>query len=230
MTENQQFLSTQNYLDLTPSQQQLLADMQREYAEGMRLLNTIDRSVTVYGGSKILPSHPDYEQIREIGAFFAKLGWWVVTGGGPGAMTAALEGARSAGGKTAAFRIDLVRDEPQVFQADLDYLCTYFPARKYLLRQADVFVVVPGGWGTLDELVELINLMKTKKYPVKPIFLYKRSFWQEFLQWIERTLYQEYALVTEESLSFYNLIDSVSELEAELVSKFKPLVRPELVN
>ena len=90
--------------------------------------------------------------------------------------------------------------------------------------------MVPGGWGTLDELVELINLMKTKKYPIKPIFLYKRSFWQEFLQWIERTLYQEYALVTEESLSFYNLIDSVNELETELVSKFKPLVRPELVN
>ena len=56
MTENQQFLSTQNYLDLTPSQQQLLADMQREYAEGMRLLNTIDRSVTVYGGSKFYPA------------------------------------------------------------------------------------------------------------------------------------------------------------------------------
>jgi len=221
MTKNTHFISTtQDYLDLTSSELQLLANMQREYAEGMRLLKAIEHSVTVYGGSKILPKSPDYKQIQEIGAFFAKLGWWVVTGGGPGAMTAALEGARSVGGKTAAFRIDLVRDEPQIFQADLDYLCTYFPARKYLLRQADVFVVVPGGWGTLDELVELVNLIKTKKHPVKPIFLYKRSFWQEFIQWVERVLYQEYGLVTEESLSFYYPIDSVAELETQLATSF----------
>ncbi len=220
MTNNQHLLFTQNYPDLTTSEQQLLADMQREYTEGMRLLKTIEHSVTVYGGSKISPGSPDYEQIREIGAFFAKLDWWVVTGGGPGAMTAALEGARAVGGKTAAFRIDLVRDEPQVFQADLDYLCTYFPARKYLLRQADAFVVVPGGWGTLDELVELINLIKTKKYPPKPIFLYKRSFWQGFVDWVERVLYKEYGLVTEESLSFYYPIDSVAELETKLATSF----------
>ncbi len=207
-----------NFQTLSEEQHHLLKVIEEEYKKGMLILNSIDKSVSIYGGGKIPVGSYDYEMVKKIGAFFAKNGWYVITGGGPGAMTAALEGAKEVGGKTAAFRINL-GDEPQIIPPDFDLLCTQFSTRKYLLRQSDVFVVIPGGWGTLDEMIELLNLIKTDKYPQKHVFLYNKKFWKGFVDWIEETVYKEYGLVTEKSLSNYQLVDSVEEI-AEALKDF----------
>lgn len=190
--------------------------IEEEYRQGMLLLNSIDKSVTVYGGSKIPKDSSDYRDIKQIGQFFGRNGWYVITGGGPGAMAAALEGSKEVGGKTAAFRITLENLEPQIVVPDVDYQCTQFSTRKYLLRQSDVFIVVPGGFGTLDELAELLNLIKTDKYPVKHVFLFQKQFWSGLLEWLQKTVFEERGLVTPESMKSFTVVDSVEELAEHL--------------
>jgi hypothetical protein len=206
-----------HFQTLSEGQHHLLNVIEEEYREGMLLLNSIDKSVTVYGGSRIPVGSSDYEEIKQIGQFFGSNDWYVITGGGPGAMAAALSGSKEVGGKTAAFRITLENLEPQVVVPDIDYECTQFSTRKYLLRQADVFVVVPGGFGTLDELAELLNLIKTDKYPVKHVFLFKKQFWSGLVDWLQKTVFEERGLVTPESMKSFTVVDTVEELADHLV-------------
>ena len=201
-----------NFQTLSQDQHHLLSVIQEEYYQGMLLLNSIDKSVTVYGGARIPIESEDYQETKKIGYFFGQNGWHVITGGGPGAMAAALEGSKEAGGKTAAFRITLDNLEPQIVIPDIDFLCTQFSTRKYLLRQSDGFVVVPGGWGTLDELMELLNLIKTDKYPTKHVFLLNKSFWIGLVNWLEKVVCQEKGLVTTQSMSSFVLVDNAEEI------------------
>ncbi len=197
---------------LSEDQHHLLNILEDEYRKGMLLLNSIDKSITIYGGSRIPTDSQDYKEIKEIGKYFGEIGWYVVTGGGPGAMAAGLAGSKEVGGKTAAFRITLDKLEPQIVVPDIDFVCTQFSTRKFLLRQSDVFVVVPGGFGTLDEAAELLNLIKTDKYPVKHVFLFKKDFWKGFVDWLQETVFEKNGLVTPESMHSFTLVDSVQEL------------------
>lgn len=208
-----------NFQTLSEYQFSLLKTIEREYAEGMLLLNAIDKSVTIYGGARLLPDDDDYKKIYEIGRYFGQNGWYVITGGGPGAMTAALQGAREVGGKTAAFRIDLEREEPQKIVPDIDYLCTQFSVRKFLLRQSDVLIVAPGGFGTFDELFELVNLIKTNKYPLKHVFLLNRKFWDGVLTWLQEMVCQTRQLIPAPDLEILIPVDSVEEIVAHLSDK-----------
>lgn len=201
---------------LSEDQLNFLITTEREYREGMLLLNSISKSVTIYGGARILPESEDYKNIQEIGRLFGRNGWCVVTGGGQGAMAAALQGSQEVGGQTASIRINLEGDEAQLVNADKDYLCTQFTTRKYLLRQSDVFVVVPGGYGTLDELAELLNLIKTGRYPKKHVFLFNKKFWSGFVSWIEETVFRDNGLIPANNLKIYTLVDSPKEILAKL--------------
>ena len=206
-TESNQALQT-----LDESQYNLLKTLNDEYTQGFLALNSLGaHSVTFYGGAKVQPDDDAYKGVLEIAAEFAKRGWGVVSGGGPGIMEAALKGAQSVEGKAIAFKIDL-SGEPITLSPDLVLMFTQFSARKYLLRQSDAFVFAPGGLGTLDELMEMLTLVKTDKFPKKPIFLYDSVFWKGYVDWFREVLLNDRKVVAADFLNLFCLVDSTQEI------------------
>ena len=190
---------------------QIFSEMQN----GMLALNALPNlTVTFYGGAGVLKTQETYTQVFETAKFFATNGWGVISGGGPGVMAASIEGAKSGGGKSVAFRISLDNEIP-LFTADIDLLFNHFTARKYALRQSDVLIYFPGGLGTLDELMENLTLMKTKKYPSKPIFLFDKSFWTGYIDWFDTILVQR-GLVKKDFLELFTIVDTVEEIKQKL--------------
>lgn len=211
MTSNQNKYSSQT---LNESQHQLLLNIHKEYTEGFLALNTLGAyTVTFYGGARVKPESQTYKDIFELAKELAKRGWGVVSGGGPGIMSACLRGARVGGGKGAAFRIS-IGDEPSDFEPDISVMFDHFSVRKYMLRQSDIFIYAPGGLGTLDELMENLTLMKTGKYPLKRIFLYDSKFWKQYVTWFKKLVQQ--GLVAEEVLGYFQLADSPQEVIASI--------------
>ena len=201
---------------LDESQYNLLQTINREYEQGFLALNSLGRyTVTFYGGSLVTPEQKAYNGVVEISTMFAQQGWGVVSGGGPGIMEAALKGAKTGGGQAIAFKID-IPGEPITIQSDVVLTFTQFSVRKYLLRQSDVFIFSPGGLGTLDELMELLTLMKTHKFPIKPVFLYDSTFWHGYVEWFKDILVKERGVVGADFINLFKVVDSVQEIEQAL--------------
>jgi uncharacterized protein (TIGR00730 family) len=191
----------------------LLKDIESEFKKGMLALNYLPpNSVTFYGGAKILPNTETYKKTKEIAKEFAKRGWGIISGGGPGIMSASLEGAKEGGGKSVAFRIDLENEKPLMSEPDISVLFEHFSARKYVLRQSDVFIYAPGGLGTLDELMENLTLIKTNKYPHKPIFLFDSKFWKGYVDWLQDILLTERGTIETDFKSMFKIVDEPSEI------------------
>jgi uncharacterized protein (TIGR00730 family) len=201
---------------LNEEQLSYIEEINYEYSQGFVALNGLPReTVTFYGGGKVLPEDTAYIQTKELASEFARRGWGVVSGGGPGIMAASLEGAQQAGGKAIAFRISISGEPPSV-EADVDVLFKHFSPRKYLLRQSDVFVYCPGGFGTLDELMENLTLIVTGKHPAKPIYLLDRKFWGDYIEWFEKMLFEERKTVSQGYDKLFKIVDTKEELIADL--------------
>jgi uncharacterized protein (TIGR00730 family) len=189
----------------------ILNEIQEEYREGMLALNSLgDNTVTFYGGARVEENSQTYKDIYKLATEFAKRGWGVVTGGGPGVMKAALSGAKDNKGKAIAFMISISQETPFSLP-DIGIVFDHFSVRKYMLRQSDVFIYAPGGIGTLDELMENLTLMATKKSPIKPIFLFDKMFWNGYMDWFEDILIKR-KLVNEDFMKLFHLVDSEEEV------------------
>lgn len=199
---------------LSEDQFYILNKISEEYQMGMLALNSLgNKTITFYGGSMIQEDDLTYKHVLKIARFFATKSWSIVSGGGPGIMKAALLGAQNGGGKAIAFSIDIPGEPPALDEPDVSVTFSQFSVRKYMLRQSDAFVFCPGGLGTLDELMELLTLMKTKKYPVKPIFLFERDFWKGYIEWLSDILLNSRKTVSEDFLELFHIVDSVEEIE-----------------
>ncbi len=197
---------------LSEDQFRLIQTIQTEFEVGMSALNSLDaHSVTVYGGSRVQNGEIAYKTVQNISEKLAIKGWSVVSGGGPGIMTAALGGAEKGGGKSVAFCID-IPGEPPFTNPDITITFTQFSVRKYLLRQSDVFIFAPGGLGTLDELMEVLTLIKTHKHPVKPIFLLDSSFWKGYIEWFNNILILERNVVAKDANNLFYIVDTAEEI------------------
>lgn len=197
---------------LSEDQFQLLRVIHQEYQTGMLALNSLGpNTATIYGGSLVKEEDLAYIGIVKASELLAKRGYNIVSGGGPGIMTAAINGARKGGGKAIAFCID-IPGEPPAPNTHVQMTLTQFSVRKYLLRQSDIFVFAPGGLGTLDELMEILTLIKTGKFPKKPIFLYDRSFWEGYIDWFRQILLNERKVVMADFLTLFNIVNSPEEI------------------
>jgi uncharacterized protein (TIGR00730 family) len=170
--------------DLEPQ----LAFIREEFASGFELVARIDRpAASVFGSAKIGEGHPWYELARAIGRSFAREGWAVVTGGGPGLMEAANRGAKEAGGLSVGFGIQLPHEQYLNGWLDLSYDFRHFYARKVcFVKASEGFVTCPGGWGTTDELFEALVLIQTAKIEHFPVVLAGNGHWASFRRWSER--------------------------------------------
>jgi uncharacterized protein (TIGR00730 family) len=202
--------------NLTEDQYNELSEFNNQYEQAMLLSQQIQHpSVTFYGGAKLGKETKTYQEIQILAKEFGHRGWSVITGGGPGVMNAALVGVKESGGQAVGFRLRLRGEEP-VSQGDIDYQFEHFPPRKYALRQANVYIYCPGSIGTLDELMENLDLIKTNKMPAKKIYLFNSSYWSGLIQWMEKTIIEEWQLGDASLKNMYQIVDSKEEIIQDL--------------
>jgi uncharacterized protein (TIGR00730 family) len=166
--------------------------IQAEFVEGFGLLAELGQAVSVFGSARITPGSPEYVCAEQIGAGLAKAGYAVITGGGPGVMEAANKGAASAGGVSVGLGIELPMEQGLNEYVEIGLEFRYFFVRKTVfVKYSQAFVVLPGGFGTLDELFEAVTLVQTGKITKFPIVLVGSAYWQGLRNWIYDTLLAE---------------------------------------
>jgi uncharacterized protein (TIGR00730 family) len=183
-----------------------------EFRKGFEAVDEIKRpAATVFGSARIGPDDPDYEPARECGRLLAQAGFAVITGGGPGVMEAANQGAKEAGGFSVGFNIDLPHEQEPNGYLDLSLTFHHFYARKVMLvKGAEGFILFPGGFGTLDELFESLTLIQTEKVYEFPVVLIGTDYWRGLIEWIgSRPLAG--GKISPDDLSLLSLTDDVAE-------------------
>jgi len=200
-----------------------------EFVEGFEKLAKIGPCVSIFGSARTKANHPYYKTAEEIAARLVRHGYGVITGGGPGIMEAGNKGAHREKGKSVGLNIILPFEQYNNPYIDPDKLMTfdYFFVRKVMfVKFAQGFVVMPGGFGTLDELFESLTLIQTKKIGRFPIVLVGRQFWAGLFDWIRKTLLEQENNIHEEDLDLVNLVDTAEEavqIIDEFYSKYNKL-------
>jgi uncharacterized protein (TIGR00730 family) len=161
-----------------------------EFVEGFEMLSRIPKAVTVFGSARSRPGEADYVRAEELGRALALAGHTVITGGGPGDMEAVSKGAFEAGGQTIGVCIDLPHEEKPNAYLTSQISFRYFFVRKVMfLKYSKAVVILPGGFGTLDELFEALTLVQTRKVPPFPVILAgDHGFWDGLLGWLDASL------------------------------------------
>jgi hypothetical protein len=195
-----------------------VAMIAREFREGFEAVDKIDRpAVTIFGSARIAESDPVYEAARSLARRFAKEGWAVVTGGGPGVMEAANRGAKDGGGLSVGFNIELPDEQRSNGYIDLALTFRHFYARKTMfVKAAEGFVVFPGGFGTADELFEALTLIQTGKVQHFPVVLIGSDYWAELLQWITGELLAD-RMISPEDLDLLFVTDDLDHAFARIL-------------
>ena len=195
-----------------------LLRVMRDFLRGFRTLHFVGPCVTVFGSARIPRDDPNYDLARKMGAAIARLGFTVMTGGGPGIMEAANRGAKEAGGRSVGCTIELPSEQPANAYLDRCVRLHYFFVRKALLvKYSYAFVVMPGGAGTLDELFDALTLIQTAKIKNFPIVIMGTDYWKELLGFIDKMALR--AMIAEADLRLIYATDSVEEAIEHIRSK-----------
>ena len=191
MPERQERLEDREVLSSVAGEQERHVQMiAAEFRRGFDAVDKIDRpAVSIFGSARTPEGQPFYKLAREVGGEFARAGWAVVTGGGPGIMEAANRGAQEAGGLSVGFNIRLPHEQAANPYTDLSLTFDHFYARKTMfVKAAEGFVIFPGGFGTIDELFESLTLIQVGKIFHFPVVLMDCDYWEEMVAWIRREL------------------------------------------
>lgn len=183
-----------------------------EFVEGFEKLARIRPSVSVFGSARTDPEHPYYKQAEAIGLALSNAGFSVVSGGGPGIMEAANKGASQGSSPSIGLNIQLPNEQSNNPYQDIGLNFRHFFSRKVMfVKYASAYVVCPGGFGTLDEMAEILTLIQTGKTRNIPIILVNAPFWKGLLDWFENTLVPENT-ISAEDLNLFKLIDDPDEI------------------
>ena len=193
-----------------------------EFVSGFEQMGMIKPCVSIFGSARTKPTDRYYKETVEIAEKIVNQGFGVITGGGPGLMEAANKGAQQGDGTSVGLVIELPFEQDINPYIDKDKLINfdYFFVRKVMfIKYAQAFVVMPGGFGTLDELFEALTLIQTEKIKKFPIVLFGSDFWSGLIDWIKNTLLEEYHNISPEDLDLIKVVDDVNEA-VKHVSKF----------
>ncbi|MFI4897396.1 MAG: TIGR00730 family Rossman fold protein [Phycisphaerales bacterium JB059] len=202
-----------------------------EFIRGFRQLHFLGRCVTVFGSARFDEDHEYYRLAQEVGDRLARAGYGVMTGGGPGIMEAANRGAKTAGGLSVGCNIELPMEQKPNAYLDKFVEFRYFFVRKVMLvKYSDAFVVMPGGFGTLDEVFETAVLMQTGKIEHFPIIIMGREFWAPMKAFIDKSLLGM-GTISPEDMDLIHMTDDPDEavriiLEHERVRAERQVVKP----
>jgi uncharacterized protein (TIGR00730 family) len=189
-----------------------------EFVEGFEKLGRIGPCVSIFGSARTQPENPFYVLAEDIAYRLTLEGFGVISGGGPGIMEAANKGARRGSGKSVGLNIELPFEQTHNPYIDRDKLITfdYFFVRKLMfIKYSQGFVVMPGGFGTLDELFEALTLIQTNKIGRFPIVLVGVNYWSKLLEWIKETMLLE-KNISAEDLDLFKLVDTAEEAVREI--------------
>jgi uncharacterized protein (TIGR00730 family) len=189
-----------------------------EFVDAYEKLAKIGPCVSIFGSARLKEGHPHYEMAVEIAEKITKIGFGVITGGGPGIMEAGNKGAKKGGGKSIGLNIELPFEQhfnPYIdksYSMDFDY---FFVRKVMFVKYSQGFIVMPGGFGTLDELSEAITLIQTKKIGRFPIVLVGTNYWTGLIDWFRNSLLEN-EMIHEEDLNLFRIVDTADEAVAHI--------------
>jgi len=208
-----QAFKDKDWNEIKSSDSWVIFKVMSEFVEGFEKLSKIGPCVSIFGSARTTADHPYYKMAEEIAAELVRHGYGVITGGGPGIMEAGNRGAKSQNGKSVGLNIDLPHEQFSNIYIDTDKLISfdYFFVRKVMfMKYAQGFIVMPGGFGTMDEMFEAITLIQTKKIGRFPIVLVGRKYWGGLFQWIRDVVLKEQN-VNKEDLDLVNIVETPIE-------------------
>ena len=213
-TTDQRLLDRRGPTDWVHTDPWRVLRIQSEFVEGFGLLAELPKSVSVFGSARTPRDHPHYAAGVQIGAALSQAGYAVITGGGPGAMEAANRGASEAGGLSVGLGIELPFEQELNEWVDVGISFRYFFVRKTMfVKYAQAFVILPGGFGTLDELFEALTLVQTRKVTRFPVVLFGTEYWAGLIEWVRTTLASN-GTINPADLDLITLTDDVAEVVA----------------
>ncbi|HZK31489.1 MAG TPA: TIGR00730 family Rossman fold protein [Corynebacterium sp.] len=193
--------------------------IQSEFVSGFDALSRLPKAITVFGSARLGEETPEYEQGVELGRTIAAAGYAVITGGGPGLMEAPNRGCHEAGGLSVGLGIELPHEQSLNPWVDLGLNFRYFFARKTMfLKYSQAFITLPGGFGTLDELFEVLCMVQTGKVTNYPIVLIGVDFWSGLATWLEERL-RDQGLISPGDTDLFLITDSVEEAVSHIVER-----------
>jgi uncharacterized protein (TIGR00730 family) len=183
-----------------------------EFVEATERLNSIRPAVSIFGSARTLPEHPYYKLTEQIARQLSDAGFSVISGGGPGIMEAANKGAYFGESPSIGLNIQLPHEQHRNVYQDISQTFRHFFARKYMfVKFASAYVVLPGGFGTLDELMEALTLVQTGKTRKMPIILVCSDFWRGMIDWLQQVLVSE-GMIGPEDMNLIQMIDEPGEV------------------
>lgn len=210
-----------NWNEIRTNDSWSLFKVMSEFVNGYEKLSSIGPCISIFGSARTKSNHPTYILTTEIAKAVSKLGYGVITGGGPGIMEAANKGANEVGGVSVGLNINLPMEQESNKYIDKNKLIDfqYFFVRKVMfVKYAQGFIVMPGGVGTLDELFESFTLLQTSKINKFPIILVGRDYWKGLIDWIEEKLLRQNN-ISPEDLKLFEVVDTVEEV-IECLNRF----------
>ncbi|PIP20561.1 MAG: TIGR00730 family Rossman fold protein [Candidatus Omnitrophica bacterium CG23_combo_of_CG06-09_8_20_14_all_40_11] len=182
-----------------------------EFVEGFEILPKVGKAVSIFGSSRIKSNNKYYKLAEEIAYLLAKEGYAIITGSGPGVMEAANRGAKRAGGHSVGLNIQIPSEQKPNKYVDTLLDFHYFFVRKVMfVKYARAFVIMPGGYGTLDEFYEAINLIQTQRISKFPVVLFGSEYWKGMLYWLGDTVLKN-GNISKEDLNIFTVVDNPKE-------------------
>ena len=185
-----------------------------EFVEGYERMAKIGPCISVFGSARTKPDNKYYQIGVEISELLAEAGYGVITGGGPGIMEAGNKGAQQGGGKSVGLNIDLPFEQNHnpFIDSEHNLEFDYFFVRKVMfVKYAQGFVVLPGGFGTMDELFEALTLIQTKKINHRPVVLIGKEYWQGLIDWLENSMLHLEHNISAKDMNMFELVDTAQE-------------------
>jgi len=199
--------------ELLAASKDRVSRISKEFAAGFEFINHYPKSVTFFGSTRLKKGNLYHQKAIHLAEEISKLGYTVVTGGGPGIMEAANHGAKNIGGPSLGFNIELPSEQvlnPYVTKSQSFY---YFFSRKVALSfSAEAYLYFPGGYGTMDEFFEILTLVQTNKIPKVPIVLVGSEFWKPLDEFIKKHLFEKYKTIDKKDFSLYKITDDEKEI------------------
>ncbi len=183
-----------------------------EFVEGIDVLHKLGPAVSIFGSARIPPEHPYYAKAQNLAKLFAQNGYAVITGGGAGIMGAANKGAAEGGADSVGLNITLpFEQKPNPF-ATIQMEFKYFFVRKVMfIKYAQAYIIMPGGFGTLDELFETLTLIQTNRIRKMPVILVGEEYWNGLIQWINERMRKE-KMISDKDMDLFYMIDDPDEI------------------
>jgi len=226
MTENEKLIAeafkNKDWNEIKTSDSWRILKIVSEFVEGFETLSRIGPCVTLFGSARTKHDHPYYILSEEIAYKLTQHGYGVITGGGPGIMEAGNKGAKRGGGKSVGINIELPFEQMPNQYIDRDKLINFdhFFVRKVMfLKYSQGFIVLPGGFGTLDELFEAVTLIQTKKIGAFPIILVGKSYWEGLVSWIKSVMLERENNISLEDMDYFQVVDTANEA-VEIIDEF----------